>query len=79
MDRELHRAHGQSEHRNGYCEDPSAEFFVQLCMHHWTLPRSERHAGAWAETETPNGRHLITVDGSGAGNHLVQHVFAFQA
>ena len=64
MDRELHRAHGQSEHRNGYCEDPSAEFFVQLCMHHWTLPRSKRHAGAWAETETPNGRHLITVEWS---------------
>ena len=47
-------------------------------MHHWTLPRSKRHAGAWAETETPNGRHLNTVDGSGARNHLVQHVFAFQ-
>ena len=47
-------------------------------MHHWTLQRSKRHAGARAETEIPNGRHLITVDGSGARNHLVQYVFAFQ-
>ena len=45
MDRELHRAHGQSEHRNGACEDPMTlnwddtnqqgthvvEFSVQLC------------------------------------------------
>ena len=30
MDRELHRAHGQSEQRNGSGEDPSAEFFVNF-------------------------------------------------
>ena len=90
MDRELHRAHGLSEHRNGACEDPlvlgigdtkqqgnhAAEFFVQLCTQHWTAPRSKRHAGAWAETVSPNGRPLNTVDGSGAGNHFVEHVFA---
>ena len=92
MDRELHRAHGQSEHRKRACEDPlilhwddttqqgnhAAEFFVQLCMQHWTTPRSKRHAGSWTETDSPNERHLNTVYRSGAWNHFVQRVFASQ-
>ena len=80
MDRELHRAHDQSEHRNGTCEDPMTliwddtnqqrthvvEFFVQLCTQHWTALRSKRHADAWAETDSPNGRHLKAYNRSGA-------------
>ena len=76
MDRGLHRAHGQSEHRNGACEGPMTlkwddtnqqgthvvEFSVQLCTRHWTAPRCERHADAWAETDSPNGRLLKGCD-----------------
>ena len=92
MDRELHRAHGQSEHRNGACEDPMTlnwddtnqqgthvvEFSVQLCTQHWTEPRSKRHADALAETDSPNGRHLKACVRGGVENHLVKHVFEFQ-
>ena len=92
MDRELHRAHGKSEHRNGACEDQMTlicddtiqkgthvvEFSVQLCTQHWTAPRSKRHADAWAETDSPNGRHLKAGDRGGVEDHLMSHVFASQ-
>ena len=47
-------------------------------MQHWTAPRSKRHAGAQAETDSPNGRHYKAYNRSGAENHRVQHVFAHQ-
>ena len=37
------------------------EFSVQRCTH-WTAPRSERHADAWAETGSQNGKHLKDCD-----------------